>query len=145
VGRPREPDHAPGLVNGQVAAVSPDIWRRHPLESKMLLDLRFVGNAKCSGAGLRFPGFIRSRFDWMNTSWTRCLRFVRQWVLTFYRGFPEPRSDEADEKAALRRLERVSYAAGVAAVGFGSRGDFTFPSRPSAPPNLSAARRQAIC
>jgi len=109
----------------------------------MLLDLRFVGNAKCSGAGLRFPGFIRSRFDRMNTSWTRCLRFVRQWVLTFYRRFPEPRSNEADEKAALRRLERVSYAAGVAAVGFGCRGDFTFPSRRSAPQNLQAAGGQA--
>ena len=64
-------------------------------------------------AGLRFRGVIRSRFDWMNTSWTRCLRFVRQSVLAPDRCFRDGK-DEADEKAALRQLERVSYAAEVA-------------------------------
>ena len=85
----------------------------------MLMHLRFVRNAKCSGAGLRFRGVIRRRFDWMNTSWTRCLSFVRQSVLALDRGFGDGK-DEANEKAALRRLERVSYAAGVAAGGFDS-------------------------
>jgi len=55
----------------------------------------------------------------MNTSWTRCLSFVRQSVLALDRGFGDGK-DEANEKAALRRLERVSYAAGVAAGGFDS-------------------------
>ncbi|PYK61977.1 MAG: hypothetical protein DME21_07575 [Verrucomicrobia bacterium] len=83
------------------------------------MHLRFVRNAKCSGAGLRFSGVIRSRFDWMNTSWTPCLRFVRQSVLALDRSFGDGK-DQADEKAALRQLERVSYAPGVAAVGFDS-------------------------
>jgi len=55
----------------------------------------------------------------MNTSWTPCLRFVRQSVLALDRSFGDGK-DQADEKAALRQLERVSYAPGVAAVGFDS-------------------------
>ena len=117
--RASQGEGAGGFHDGVQMGPFCDVCRRNPLESKMLMHLRFVRNAKCSGSGLRFRGVIRSRFDWMNTSWTRCLRFVRQSVLALDRCFGDGK-DEADEKAALRQLERVRYAAGVAAVGSGS-------------------------
>src|SRR5437867_300514 len=95
--RASQGEGAGGFHDGVQMGPFCDVCRRNPLESKMLMHLRFVRNAKCSGSGLRFRGVIRSRFDWMNTSWTRCLRFVRQSVLGLDCCFGDGK-DEADEK-----------------------------------------------